>query len=51
MHIEFLVEEPSAAAALHNTVPRILGPDASFNIHASHARFPKLTNPPKLVTI
>jgi hypothetical protein len=33
MHIEFLVEEPSAEVALHAVVPRILGPEVSFRIH------------------
>lgn len=33
MHIEFLVEEPSAEAALQNIVPKILGPDVSFTLH------------------
>jgi hypothetical protein len=34
MHIEFLVEEPSAEAALINIVPKVLGEDPSFRIHA-----------------
>lgn len=33
MHIEFLVEEPSAEAALQNIVPKILGAGVSFRIH------------------
>jgi hypothetical protein len=33
MHIEFMVEEPSAEAALTNLVPMILGATASFRIH------------------
>lgn len=33
MHIEFLVEEPSTEAALHNIVPKILGDKISFNVH------------------
>ena len=33
MHIEFLVEEPSAEAALKNLVPKISGQDVSFMIH------------------
>jgi hypothetical protein len=33
MHIEFLVEEPSAEAALFNIVPKILTRDISFRIH------------------
>jgi hypothetical protein len=34
MHIEFLVEEPSAEAALCNLVPKILGQDLSFKVHS-----------------
>lgn len=33
MYIEFLVEEPSAEAALNILVPRIVGPDISFKVH------------------
>jgi len=33
MHIEFLVEEPSAEAALQNLLPKILGNVATFAIH------------------
>ena len=33
MHVEFLVEEPSAEAALQNLLPKILGSVASFDIH------------------
>jgi len=33
MHIEFLVEEPSAEVALQNIIPKILKPDVSFFIH------------------
>ncbi|MEW6375792.1 MAG: DUF4276 family protein [Thermodesulfobacteriota bacterium] len=33
MHIEFLVEEPSAEAALSNIVPKILEQNVSFRIH------------------
>jgi len=33
MHIEFLVEEPSAEAALQNLLPKILGSVATFDIH------------------
>jgi hypothetical protein len=38
MHIEFLVEEPSAEAALQNLVPKICGEDFSFNIHAYRSK-------------
>jgi len=34
MHIEFLVEEPSAEAALSNLIPKILGQDLSFKVHS-----------------
>jgi hypothetical protein len=33
MHIEILVEEPSAQAALEKIVPKVLGQSASFVIH------------------
>jgi hypothetical protein len=33
MHIEFLVEEPSAEACLWNLVPKIVGADVTFAIH------------------
>lgn len=33
MHIEFLVEEPSAEAALNNLAPAILGPAVTFQVH------------------
>ncbi|MBM3497291.1 MAG: DUF4276 family protein [Armatimonadetes bacterium] len=33
MHIEFLVEEPSAEAALRHLLPRILRPRTTFAIH------------------
>ncbi len=33
MHLEFLVEEPSAEAALLLLVPRIVGPSVTFNVH------------------
>ena len=32
MHIEFLVEEPSAEAALRNLVPKILGSGVEFRV-------------------
>lgn len=32
MHLEILVEEPSAEAALKNLIPKILGKDVSFRI-------------------
>jgi hypothetical protein len=33
MHIEFFVEELSAEAALREIVPRIVGPEVSFQLH------------------
>jgi hypothetical protein len=33
MHVELLVEEPSAEAALHSLLRKILGSDVSFAIH------------------
>lgn len=33
MHIEFLVEEPSAEVALHNLLPKIMGLKLLYNIH------------------
>ncbi|RJP25154.1 MAG: DUF4276 family protein [Candidatus Omnitrophota bacterium] len=33
MHIEFLVEEPSAEAALMNLLPKILGAEVTYTIH------------------
>jgi hypothetical protein len=33
MHVEFLLEEPSAEALLQNLVPRILGPNVTFALH------------------
>jgi Domain of unknown function (DUF4276) len=33
MYLELLVEEPSAEAALHNIVPRIVGPNVTFTVH------------------
>jgi hypothetical protein len=43
MHIEFLVEEPSAEAALCNLVPKILGQDLSFKVHSYQGK-PDLLN-------
>lgn len=33
MHVEFLVEEPSAEAALMEIVPKLLPPGTSFSVH------------------
>jgi Domain of unknown function (DUF4276) len=43
MHIEFLVEEPSAEAALSNLVPKILGQGLSFKVHSYQGK-PDLLN-------
>jgi len=43
VHIEFLVEEPSAEAALSNLVPKILGQDFSFKVHSYQGK-PDLLN-------
>jgi hypothetical protein len=47
MHIEFLVEEPSAEAALRNLVPKICGDGISFNIHAYRSKSDLLGKLPK----
>jgi hypothetical protein len=38
MHIEFLVEEPSAEAALRSLVPKICGSSISFDIHTFRSK-------------
>lgn len=47
MHIEFLVEEPSAEAALKNLVPKLMGEDISFNIHVFQGKQDLLKNLPR----
>lgn len=47
MHIEFLVEEPSAQAALQNLVPKICGENISFDIHAYRSKSDLLNKLPK----
>lgn len=47
MHIEFLVEEPSAEAALKNLVPKLMGEDISFNIHVFQGKQDLLKSLPK----
>jgi len=47
MHIEFLVEELSAEAALHNLVPKICGEGISFDVHAFRSKSDLLKNLPK----
>lgn len=43
MYIEFLLEEPSAEAALQNLLPAILGEDVGFRLHAYQGK-PDLLN-------
>ncbi len=38
MHLEFLLEEPSAEAALELVVPRVVGPDVTFRFHAHQGK-------------
>lgn len=38
MHIECLVEEPSAEAALQNLLPKIIGPTHTFAIHTYNGK-------------
>jgi hypothetical protein len=46
MHIEFLVEEESAEVALYNLVPKIVGPDISFDIHVFQGKHDLLSKLP-----
>lgn len=50
MHIEFLVEELSAEAALLNIVPKILGYNASFAIHPHQGKPDLLKKLPGILT-
>jgi hypothetical protein len=47
MHIEFLVEEPSAEAALHNLILKICGDGISYDIHAYRSKSDLLSKLPK----
>lgn len=47
MHIEFLVEEPSAEAALQNLIPKICGSGISFDIHAYRSKSDLLNKLPR----
>lgn len=38
MHIEFLVEEPSAEVALNYLIPKIVGDEVSFRIHVHQGK-------------
>jgi len=46
IHLEFLVEEPSAEAALCNLVPKVLGSDFSFAVYPSQGKQDLLKNLP-----
>jgi hypothetical protein len=46
MHIEFLVEEPSAEVALHNLVPKIVGLGVSYNVHVFQGKMDLMKNLP-----
>jgi len=47
MHIEFLVEEPSAEALLRGLVPRIVGQEISFEIHVHQGKKDLLAKLPR----
>jgi hypothetical protein len=47
MHIEFLVEEPSAEAALRNLLPKLLSENISYIIHVFQGKRDLLKNLPK----
>ena len=46
MHVEFLVEEPSAEAALVGLLPKLLGPRVSWQIHAHQGKTDLMTKLP-----
>jgi hypothetical protein len=46
-HLEFLVEEPSAEAALGELLPRLIGPGVSFRIHPHQGKHDLLDNLPQ----
>jgi len=47
LHIEFLVEEPSAEAALRILVPRIAGDFVTFDVHAHQGKLDLLQSLPR----
>jgi len=47
MYIDFLVEEESAEVALRNLVPKIVGEDIPFNIHAYQGKLDLLEKLPR----
>src|SRR4051812_47141052 len=46
MHVEFLLEEPSAEVLLQTLVPRILGPEPSFVLHPFQGKDDLMTKLP-----
>jgi len=50
MHIEFLVEELSAEAALRDLAPRAIGPDHTFRVHAHQGKHDLLAKLPGRLT-
>jgi hypothetical protein len=49
MHIEFLVEEPSAEAALQHIIPKVLGDEFSFDVHPHQGKPDLLSKLPGLL--
>jgi hypothetical protein len=47
MHFEFLVEEPSAEAALKNLIPKIVGDQVTFRVISFQGKQDLLTHLPK----
>ena len=47
MHIEVLVEEPSAEAALENLLPKMLPSDTTFKLHNFQSKHTLLAELPK----
>ncbi len=47
MHLEFLVEEASAEAALKNLIPKIISPDVTFDIHPYEGKTDLIKKIPK----
>lgn len=46
MHLEFLVEEPSCEAALHELLPRMIDPDVTFRVHPHQGKHDLLNGLP-----
>jgi hypothetical protein len=47
MHIEIMVEEPSAEAALENLLPKMLPSDVTFKLHNFQSKTTLLVELPK----